>query len=343
MAYNITKMDEGFIRPQAMVGPVIMNGGVHTNLCSRARTAKAPYYPLAIGTFSNNQANISHADLVFTVIRTTVALHANNSSNAIRLLGISTLNGLGEAVPGGNEILLDNLNVLGFAEVPNTPNNQGYYNIIAGGILTVRNNSKWTIQVGDYLMAYAPTLEEAKDGGHGREADKYGERKLWLKTYDPVANSLTGKPIYRALKDGKKAGCVPPYIETAKGYLSGAKDQSLSVMSACFDSIKEEFQGGKVPNHQGFLLAMCAEMDKPKKTEEIRDKLFVTYSGAQHKLDSQGAPNSLLNKRQAEGTDKFLLSGNLLHHYVHKNVLCQAMSTADPTKNLSVQMIRYSK
>lgn len=345
--WNITKMDEGFIRPQAMVGAVVMNGAVHTNLCNQARREKAPYWPHASSVHCNNQAKIDHGDIVFTLTRPHPTLNmGSSSSNAIRLQGVSVLNGHGRADAGeehGHEVFMENVSVLGIAEVPHTPNNQGYFNILRGGIFTVRNNSKWTIQVGDYVMAYAPKLCELKDGGAGKEADRYGEAKLWFKTYDPHQHSLTGKPIYRALTAGDNGGHLPLYKATCHKLLKSVKDMSMVVMACCFKKLKTAGLIAATANENTFLETMVKEMDTVATNADIRDKLFVLYSGPQHDIvrGAGGGAKNALNRRQREGLDQFLLQGALLHHYVYKNVLGQAMSTADPQRNFSIQLMNY--
>jgi len=343
--WNITKMDEGFIRPQAMVGPVVMNGAVHTNLCNQARREKAPYYPHASSTYSNNQSTINHGDIVFTLTRPNVTLNmGSNSTNAIRLQAVAILNGHGKASDGeehGHEVFMENVTVLGIAEVPYTPNNQGYFNILRGGIFTVRNNSKWTIQVGDYLMAYAPKLCELKDGGAGKEADRYGEAKLWFKTFDPLCHSLCGKQVYRALRAGDNSGHLPKYVETCKAFMKSAKGIAMTVMACCFKKMKRDGLIAAGVDSAPFLDAMVADMESAATTHNIEEKLFVLYSGPRNDVVPGAQPKNKLNKMQRESTDLFFTSASVLHHYVKKNVIGQAMSTADPQRNFSIQMINY--
>lgn len=340
-------MDEGFIRPRAMTGAVVVNGTVHTNLCNQARREKAPYYPHATGVYNNNQATINHGDIVFTITRPNVTLNmGSTSTNAIRLQGAAILNGHGRASDGeehGNEVFMQSITVLGIAEVPQTPNAQGYFNILRGGIFTVRNNSKWTIQVGDYVMAYAPKLSELKDGGHGKEADRYGEAKLWFKTYDPLCHSLTGKPIYKALRAGDKGGHLPQYMATCRSLIKSVKDMSMTVMSTCFKKMKKDGLIAAAVDEQRFLKSMVADMDTPAIHDEIIDRLFVLYSQPGHDVAQGENARHELNKRQREGMDHFLTQSALLHHYVHKNVIGQAITTAGPQRNFDIQMINYSK
>jgi hypothetical protein len=347
--WNITKMDEGFIRPQAMVGAVVMNGCVHTNLCNQARRQAAPYYSKASGIYNNNQATVNHGDIVWTQTRPNVTLNMGASAtNAIRLQAVSVLNGHGLASDGeeaGAQAFLDSISVLGIAEVPHTPNNQGYFNILRGGIFTVLNNSKWTIQVGDYVMAYAPKRSELKDGGAGKEADHYGQAKLWFKTYDPLMHSLTGKPIYQALRAGDKSGHLPAYKKTCHKLLDSVKAMSMTTMAVCFDRLKNRGLIAPGASKQAFLTAMVDDLTN-KKDREVHDdlieKLFVLYSKPGSEVAGPDAKQPL-NRMQREGMDQFLTQSALLHHYVHKNVIGQAMSTADPQHNFSIQLINYSK
>jgi hypothetical protein len=342
-AWNIAKLDEGYIRPQVMVGAVVMNGAVHQNLCNQARREQAPYWPKAASIHSNNQEKISHGDIVFTLTKSHPSLNmGNNITNAIRLQGVAILNGHGkDGHVDGNEIFMDNITVLGIAEVPKTPNNQGFFNLIRGGILTVRNNSMWTIQPGDYLSAYAPSRAELPNCGAGLEADKYGEAKLCFKKYDPLVNSLTGKSIYRALTSDNKSGHLPRYLETCQALLKSIKSIAMITMGACFKKIKSTVEGAPHLTEQAFLSTMMKEMDDNE--DDLVDKLFVLYSDSMmHKLDKAGLPTSPINKAQREGIDQFLRASAQLQHYVFKNVKWQAMTYADPKKNMSVQCIDYA-
>jgi hypothetical protein len=338
-------MDENFIRPQAMVGPVIMNGAVHQNLCNLARREKNPYYKQAANVHSNNQNKIKHGDIVFTLTRPCAALGSGqNANNANRLQGAAILNGHGKDTgrDNDNEIFMESVSILGIAEVPigAAPNAQGYFNIIRGGILTVLNNSKWTIQVGDYVMAYAPKRSEIQDGGAGKEADKAGEATLWFKTYDPQQNSLTPKPIWQALTDDENAGHLPQYLATCKSLFNSVKDMSLTVMASCYDELKTAAAASTSPG--AFMTTMEKIVDDKKRERKLIDDLFVLYSGAQP-IDPSKANNKGINKRQREGLGQFLTQSALLHHYVHKNVIGQAMSTADPRHNFSLQLTNYGR
>jgi hypothetical protein len=348
--WNIMKMDEGFIRPQVMVGPVIINGGVHNTLCLRARGKAAPYYPNATGVYGNNHGNVVHGDLVFTLMRPTVGMSTSSSQNAIRVLGVSVLNGHGDDVQdGGNEMLMQEINVWGIAEVPKTPNNQGFFNIIRGGIMTVRNNSKWTIQVGDYVQAYAPTREELKDGGSGNECDAYGQANLWLAPYYPAQHSLTVKPIYRALKakrEGKTTGYLKPYLATCDSLVKSIVDMSVVVMGTCYKKIKAQAArlGTTDADTITFMERMIEELAVPSVRNEVMDRLCVPYSGANMLFQpGKDTKTSVVNRTQKECLDRFTRQTALLHHYVHKNVIGQAVSTGEPRRNFSMQFVRYAK
>jgi hypothetical protein len=358
--FNIVKMNENRIRPQKMVGAVIINGGIHTHLCSRARSKAAPYYPAASGIYGNNQNAVVQGDLVFTLMRPTVGMAIQPSNqNAIRVLGVAVLNGHGDDQDDGNEILMQEINVWGIAEVPETPNTQGFFNIIRGGILTVRNNSKWTIQAGDYVQAYAPTREELKDGGSGKECDAYGQATLWLAPYDAAKHSLTLKPVYRALKakrEGKTQGYLKPYLKTCDMLVDSICDMSVVVMGTCFKKLRREFttninrypeSGGEIAFMTEMINHLKRDDKKPNpQREEIIDRLSVPYSGAA-KLFEPGkvadVRTSPINRCQKECLDRFFRQSAILHHYVHKNVIGQAVTTGERGRDFSFQFKNYAR
>ena len=174
-AFNMPRMDEKFINPQTKQGPVVLNGVLHSALILRARNSTAPYYDRATGIDFQNQSKIARGDVVFTLLNSYACMAAMSNDgygpkgDNHRVKCISVLNGLGVDRPDGNERLMDAIQPIGIAEVGNGgPNAQGYFNIIAGGVLTVLNNGKDVINVGDWVECYAPTKEEAENGGTQR-------------------------------------------------------------------------------------------------------------------------------------------------------------------------------
>lgn len=355
-AFNTTPMDEKFINPQTKQGPVVFNGALHNALILRAKNAKAPYYPAATGAHFDNQSRVGRCDVVFTLLNSFACLSAMSNDgygpkgDNHRVKAISVLNGLGVDSDDGNERLMDAIQPIGFAEVGysgtnGSSNSQGYFNIIAGGTLTVLNNGKDVINVGDWVECYAPTKEEAEQGGQGTAADRNGERKLWLRSYDPHKNSLTPKPIFQCLnavngaqgKKASKSGFMPAYIRTCNTLMKSVKNMALVIMAATHKKIQKYAAGDK----KQFLTNMMAAMKEDD--ELIRNMLFVPYSDSSNLIEQRMNKESPLNCAQMSAMGDWLVSTSVLQHHAQKNIMGKAVTTGRKQGNFVLQICSYSR
>ena len=211
---NHNELNEGFIKPLKSVGTVLLNGRMAKGLVASACASKSPYYEKPIGIYVDHMATVSRGDIIFTLYNKNNTLDIINSDpnqslqSSIAVNGISALNGHGHNQTNGNIILQHSAHILGIAEMSNDVNKRDVYNVLIGGVHTVRNNGNEVIRTNDKVMAYFPTMDEFKSNKNGKTTDaefKGGIVKPWFKPYKIKTHKNQLKQIYDCLVDNEKS------------------------------------------------------------------------------------------------------------------------------------------
>jgi hypothetical protein len=318
-----------------------MNGEVHGPLVTQALCANAPYYPHPCGIDAEAVKKVQTGDIVFTILNADASINALlNSSfdhgveNNNRVLGISCLCGLGEH-ERNPENIQRKIVVLGIVEQGDAGN---LFNIIRQGILTVINNGDETINNGDDVMAYCPTVEEMGNGGYGTRADTNGVVKLWFRPFSREKHSLTPKPLYQCLRAlrRREAKCyLPTYRNTCQAFLQGAKDMALvAVGSLGLAAMQEICRGSEVE----MLRKLNAAMKTAAFDSQYVEDLFPLYSEKPHWFEPAMRSDSTLNKIQAGAAGTLLAAVSALDQDYKKDIVGKCMTTALPGQPFSLQV-----
>ncbi len=344
---NGVRMDEKFINPQHIVGPVILNATLHSTLIARARQNANPYYPNAGGVDFNNHSKIARGSILFTILGNNACMSAltmdsgfSGNGDTNRVKAIAVLNGLGSKGEGNNERLWESAQILGFSD-GTPPTAQGHFSCVAGGVLTVTNNGPDAINAGSWVMVYFPNLDELPTGGMGRQADRNGEVVPWLVEYDPYKHSLTPKPIYQCLTATKEEPFVHGYKRTCHRLNKSVNDMSLVTMGACYDEIKDAIL--TTDNRLDFLNKMAESMEDGKVNQKIVDHRFVPYSDKRNLLEPGKSADSPLNNRQMRSMSDYLLSTALLQRNIQDKIVGKAVTAGGKQRNFALQICSYGK
>jgi hypothetical protein len=333
---DITK---GNFKVQQRQGIVVGNAKMHDAMVAMAKINPNPLYNPALGSTAENINYVKNGDIVFTFTNSRLRSMTHNGSRQrddySKMLGTTNLNGLfTKGSDHEEDLLLDQIEVLGFAEMGTANNKKDLYNIIMGGSFTIQHKGTQTIQNGQFCEVYAPSVEEIKnqEGGLGEIDDFNGEATLRLRPYRPENVSVVPKAVYRCLK--KKGEPDNDYSKTftslCDAFIDSAIEMTIVIMSVAED--KGDF---------------VARINKDLKTKEARqaiiDALFSQFGGELPK-DMLGLSEVErdLEKYKYQSAGKFMSACSQLVHNYAKNVICRATSTADPGHNLNIQMRNYA-
>jgi hypothetical protein len=345
---NAVRMDEKFINPQHIVGPVILNAMLHTTLIARMHRNPTPYYPNPGGVDFAVHSKIGRGNVLFTILGNNGCLSAlshdsgyGHNGDQNRVKTVAVLNGLGMKGEGNNVRLWESAQIIGFSD-GTPPTAAGLHSAVAGGVLTTTNEGPDVINAGDWVMVWFPSESEIPSGGMGQQADINGVVRPWLVTYDPIKHSLTPKPIYQCLTADKSEPFVPGYKRTCQRLNQSVNDMSLVTMGACYDEIVRV--ANSTNNKLEFVQGMAAILDKDVKVRErVRDHLFVPYSDKRNLLEPTKSADSPLNNRQMKAMGEYLLSTSVLQHTIQDKVVGKAVTTGRKRGNFALQICSYGK
>ena len=326
------------MKKQKVVGAVICNGRIHAALVAQAKTKQRPYYPRATGSSADNMNFVSNGDILFTFrgasSRMSALSRTGDKSDNNKIKCISVLNGLGDKDSDNVELMHD-LEIVGVAEM-GTDNNGGHlFNVIRGGIFTVENNSNETIDVGDWVQAYAPTKLEAEEGGRQRRPDAEGEIKLWYKRFKPEDHAATPKSMYKCLTRG-----------------DGTGDYSHDYIEYCDAMVRAEIENSTLAvwttseNNLASTEAHYKYLNTTSGKKQFINNLFARYQPGKvlaRKPDGVAPFAQRLEQMKQESAGLLLVATGLLVNNVHNKVLGKATSSALPGHNFSLQLCSYGK
>jgi hypothetical protein len=320
------------INPIEKAGLTVLNGHVHATLANMAKEAFNPLYPRALGTDYDNYNRVLKGDIVYSItsdkdLENSLTQACGDSAGGGRpnnkVFAISPLNGQGSG-ERDPEKLLHKIHIWGFAEEDSNP----LFNILARGQFTVWNSGDETINVGDSVIAYAPSMAEAL----ATEDNENGVVKLQTKPFDWRRHSATPKPVYLCLKDVRdkpdEANYLPAYKRACVAFFQSVKDMSLVAMNAAYDQIRGNAGAGRV----AFIQRMSDYMDADDGDfdDAFMEQLFVQYADRQDFIEPGRGSASPLNAKQASAAGVFMMASGMLHHEVMKLMLGKAVTTALP-------------
>lgn len=347
MTYWHNSTDESLgIRRQRDSGLVIQNGEIHIGLLTQAkRVGKKSFYPIPTGTALKRMNTVENGDVLYTKAGLNARINSmsgggggeRHNSNKIRC--VSSLCGQGVQGDGNNEILLEEIQFQGLAEQGTTDqgiNSNGMFNVMRGGIKSRINETMWTIEEGDWLEMYCPTESEAVQGKgtHQHMADREGERKVWLRTFNPESHRQTPKAIYRCLSSNPGLNGGPEYSKRFKAACEAYLDSVIEQTALAASTLGNDADGA------GFYNRLNTKENRAR----LRDKLFARYlPDAVPETMGAALPDAsgLMKQFQQQSAGKYIASvGDLVHHRT-KNVVARATSAALPGHMYNCQVCSY--
>jgi hypothetical protein len=303
-----------FVSPLRSVGTVVSNGGVSKEMVNHAYTNRTPKWGLAENIQRDMVGVVKRGEIIYQ-LHDTRAFGAVSSCSVdpqymerenTTLKGLTILNGQGDNALS-NFDFMNTIQVLGIVEMSNEDNHRGLFNVVSGGIHDVRNNGNETINVGDYVYAYAPDpLERKQGGGKMTNADeKHGIVKLWYKPYHPEMHRFQMKQIYECLKDVNKAkNYMPLYRRHCNQFVDATAGMAMTYFKAILPSIRKALSGADTSMRASTDHELCALFLAKAGHSEFRTHPNADLELKQEIIDYHAVPFSSDSKNKA----KFLFS-----------------------------------
>lgn len=293
-----------FISPLRSVGTVVSNGKVSQEMVTNAYTNRTPYWGLADGTYKDLVGVMKRGEIIYQYHSNTgMGIMSACSTDPVyierentTLKGLSILNGQGDSLMGldGNHHFANTIQVLGIVEMSNDVNCNGRLNVISGGIHDVRNNGNETINVGDYVYAYAPSRDEMCRGG-GKTPnieEKNGVVKLWYKPYHPELHRYQLKQIYDCLRDVTNSkNYMPMFRRSCHQFIDSTSGMFIIYLAKLLPELRKVISGPvatRIESDPDLLAHMLAKAghsefkshpaSDPVLHMQIIDSLFVPFS-----------------------------------------------------------------
>ena len=330
---------------------------------------KSPLYPLPTGQFVDMVGKVRIADIVYRFIDDNEYVNSSyerysNTTTA----GLSSINGQGYAGES-QQSFLARIQVLGLAFMENDINGSKLFNIHCGGLYTVVNTGNEDICAGDWVIVYAPRMDEIKEGGRGEDADANGVITLWLKPYHPAIHQNTPRHIYSCLTR-LNSGFGVHSTKEGKSYLPEYEDQCNHLFDSLLDTgmifvefLKRhgliEFKIESTKNDSAKLYAPLFEklghtrFYKESLVDSIlRQEMLNAFFLAQltRKTDDyddanyfsgQSDDHKLLRNCQLEAISIALAEQARFIHTITKNIIGKAVTSMAPKKNGQLQLCSY--
>ena len=198
--YGARDINRNNLHPRRSTGAVLFNGVMNQGDINSAENNINPLYDMPTGQYWDAIKTVSKGDIIYRMTSSVpVDMNIFRSDNT-SVPGISALNGQGTKGESNHQFM-ERIDIIGVAFMENDVNKSARYNIHTGGIETVPNNGNEPIRMGDWVIAYAPDVDEVSRGGKKGEAEKNGVLKLWYKPYKPEIHKLNTSNIYRCLTE----------------------------------------------------------------------------------------------------------------------------------------------
>lgn len=344
---NGTDTTVAYMHPQKPVGTIVFNGRLNTTLASMAKTRTNPQYDRGLGSTIDNMDYVKDGDLLYTFSGTGASIHAmsrsshRNDYTAVQCL--SVLNGQGEAGMS-NDALMTTIEFVGVCEMGTKVTGNSLFNIIRGGIRTMLNNGTETVNVGDWLMIYAPTQKEVREraGGSGLVDDDNGEVKLQMRPFRVEMHKHTPKAVYECLRRMSEADTpFDASAVTASG--PGEGGYSLEFAESCLDFLESAMQlaalgrlaaGGTEQEAQDLYDALAADR------VGFMNVLFEAYRADWSPPPGSAEPRlpRTLSTFRKEAVGLHLFSVGRFCDALMSRIFGKAMTTAMPKHNVSVHI-----
>ena len=326
------------IRRQRDVGLVVQNAELHLGIVTQQKSNSTPYYDRPGGSSHNTLNTVANGDVLFTIAGLSARIGAmtgggggeRHNSNKIRC--VSSLGGLGRKGDANTDALLESLQFQGIAEQGTEEQGNGstMFNAIKGGILTLTNICKETIEEGDPLEIWLPLKHEIKDGkGKNRtQADLNGVVKPWLRPFHPSRHRASPKSIYQCLTE-PDAEYTENYRRTCNAYVDSVVEQAIVVVRATM---------GPVAANDFYTQMMTAGGKLKAQQKQLAiEALFRRYS-------VNGVPPGIadpITRFEYESAGKYCYAVGELVHNVNKNVVGRATSAGLPGHFFNCQITSY--
>lgn len=360
--WNRPETNKNFMNPTRVVGDVLVNGIIDRTQVIHAVYNQAPLYPMPHGMTVQDIETVRRGDIVYNIIQENrsnqlTTSNYNSSNDNTTVSALSSLNGQGTK---GQRNIMQKILPMGLAYMETDVNKEPRYNIHIGGVHTTINNGDRVINTGDWVMAYAPTVDEVErgSGGRGKIADKNKLVTLWFRPYDPSIHKVSPKQIYECLKqieagNDRDSDYLESYKTQCKSFVDSSLNMSMVVMNAVSKnpSLMNQLRNLD-PNNKGSKVKFFTEMmqtfghsgvqkDKKLKNDKARkdliDDLFINHSDKKERLFSKGE----LDNIHADTAGLFLETQAVFHNDVVKNVKWKATSGARPKENINLQFAAY--
>ena len=296
--------------PLAKIKVMQLDGVMHHGLNNMAKEAEKPMYPHATGPDRDAYRRFQTNALAFTIrsgdpvidaiMNDSVCMNDDGSNSNRHVPVVDALNGLGDADESRDAFqrrivfqgMIDN-----GGDTPQT-------NIITEGLVPYINIGDQTLNQGDRGVIYAPTVEEASNGGLKSRQQQNGVYRLWIHPLDENRHNIAPKTILRCLQAiYDKSEETRLYLKSYKNMCVSiqlkAQDTGLLTFSALGrDKIQELLE--QTNDDSELLQSVVDEM----KTDAFRMKFMLTMFPAQSQnplwFEPSKRTQSPLNKRQAE-------------------------------------------
>lgn len=371
------------MNPITKMGVVLFNGGIDKGAVITAANRPNPYYPAPVGQFMDWYGKMRQADVVWRFIdehASSMTSHYNSSYSNATVTGLVCINGQGtkarypdvnsrrgKQLLDQNELFLSRIDILGLADMPNKDNDSPLFNIHCGGTQTITNISNVNIRAGDWLIAYAPRLDEIAEGGRREDADNNGVITLWLKPYSPSQHQNTPRQILHCLTemvDADRKGAelsrnsfLPEYADQCDRLFEAIVNIGLTFTKwadnngLAFNNPKDYTELMMRLGHQRNYSANPAAQDFDLK-QSLIDTMFVTgfpTGTNDYNVHKKGASTTdltkeeiVLNQCQRQGVSLMLNEIARFIHTVTKNIVGKALTSMEPGKDGLFQHASYS-
>ena len=378
--WNRNRTNEKFINPERERGQVILNGAIDKHIVALGSPAcnRTPMHKLAEGQLRERRDKVERGDLIYTYVNATNQLSVMDCNSFLnraasdRATGVSVINGQG--IKGAKpEVMMQQVVILGLAEMPNDENDKEVFNIATGGIYNVRNNGDETINANEIVIGYWPSPAEVARGTNGGQTrtpgEKQGEVKLWFKPYRDSIHKDQPKQIYECLLDeNHEQPYLPAYRKHCRAYLDSVLGSSLICMQHMLPQLQAllEASNGTLTaedwtellrrmGHSEFAASETWTNNDREEYDLLRDdllaKLFMPFSMYKRRRedprlfagDKLTQMQTNLNAIQVKAPSQFIHSSRYFIKELDRHVVGQALSTAAPGKDFTIQLKTYSR
>ncbi len=355
--------NEAFMSPLTPSGQVLFNGVVAEGAVIAAFNNPSPKWPLPRGATLAKVGTVRVADVVYALIDGNQYMQSQYErySNT-DVVGLSSINGQGRADQTEAQFLA-RVQPLGLAFMPNDENSSKRFNIHCGGLYTIMNVSNVDIVAGNWLMIYAPTPQEASEGGRGLEDDANGLVTLWLKPYFPEIHRLHPPQIYACLTRRAMGGDVHTssdgraylveYGNTCDDlfdaflgigvafvkYLTEAGEVRTTRASGDMDALLSEVM--QTAGHKAFYSAQYANNDVRQQLINLFFLAQVRAKTPEHEEANGFSTHKQLAEAQRRAPTMMFVSIARFLHTINKNIMGKAITSMAPKKNGNMQLCSY--